>query len=119
MSAGATKHEPNPGGAGSTTPAAATPANATPANALDAIVELSHRFGAAPDFTRAGGGNSSAKVDGVLYIKASGTQLATLTRESLIGLRMPSLLERLDVTEVTGAVTGTGGGSDEVIDAAV
>ena len=47
MSAGATKHETNAGGAGP----------ATAAGPLDAIVELSHRFGADPEFTRAGGGN--------------------------------------------------------------
>jgi rhamnose utilization protein RhaD (predicted bifunctional aldolase and dehydrogenase)/NAD(P)-dependent dehydrogenase (short-subunit alcohol dehydrogenase family) len=105
VSPGATKHETNGGAAGAT--------NA--AGPLDAIVELSHRFGTDPEFTRAGGGNSSAKVDGVLYIKASGTQLATLTKETLIGLRMASLLERLDAPNVGGAEAGR----DDVMDAAL
>jgi NAD(P)-dependent dehydrogenase (short-subunit alcohol dehydrogenase family)/rhamnose utilization protein RhaD (predicted bifunctional aldolase and dehydrogenase) len=54
-------------------------------------------------------------VDGVLYIKASGTELATLTRETLIGLRRASLLERLDAPDAGGAAAG----SDDVMDAAL
>jgi rhamnose utilization protein RhaD (predicted bifunctional aldolase and dehydrogenase) len=40
---------------------------------LEELVALSRRFGADPEFARGGGGNSSVKVDGVLYIKESGT----------------------------------------------
>ena len=44
------------------------------------MIELARRFGADPAFVRAGGGNSSAKADGVLYIKPSGVSLATIRR---------------------------------------
>ena len=59
------------------------------------LIAASNRFGADPEYVRAGGGNSSVKVDGVLYIKPSGTQLATLTADDLVGLRVDVLLERL------------------------
>ena len=59
------------------------------------VAELSRRFGADPEYTRGGGGNSSAKVDGVLYIKASGRSLASLTADALMPLRMEPLLELL------------------------
>ncbi len=50
------------------------------------MVALSHRFGEDPEYTRGGGGNISVKADGVLYIKPSGTSLATLTAQSVIAL---------------------------------
>ncbi|HEX7949964.1 MAG TPA: class II aldolase/adducin family protein [Candidatus Limnocylindrales bacterium] len=59
------------------------------------VARLSRRFGADPEYTRGGGGNSSAKMDGVLYIKASGQSLASLTGDALMPLRMEPLLELL------------------------
>ena len=47
---------------------------------LEAGAALSRRFGEDPQFSRAGGGNSSAKTDEVLYIKPSGVSLASMTR---------------------------------------
>ena len=64
-----------------------------PTGLLAEMVELSRRFGGDPEFVRAGGGNCSAKADGVLYIKPSGVSLATLTEESLIALAIEPLLE--------------------------
>lgn len=63
---------------------------------LAEMVGLSRRFGADAAFVRAGGGNSSAKADGVLSIKPSGVSLASLTEDSLIDLEMAPLLAVLD-----------------------
>lgn len=82
---------------------------------LATIVELSHSFGLDPEFSRAGGGNSSAKTDGVLYIKPSGAPLATLTAEALIALDVQTLLDQLDAPQRPDSI----GGSDEVMRAAV
>ena len=60
------------------------------------LIALSRRFGEDPEFTRGGGGNSSVKVDGVLYIKPSGTSLAALTPESVIALDIGPLMEFLN-----------------------
>lgn len=46
---------------------------------LATLVELSNHFGADPDWVLAGGGNTSYKDEHHLYIKASGTRLATIT----------------------------------------
>ncbi|MGZ6260678.1 MAG: SDR family NAD(P)-dependent oxidoreductase [Candidatus Limnocylindrales bacterium] len=81
----------------------------------DELIELSHRFGNDPDFARGGGGNSSVKADGVLYIKPSGTALASLTRGSLIAVEMEPLLELLDAPPGRPAA----GGTDEVLEVAL
>jgi rhamnose utilization protein RhaD (predicted bifunctional aldolase and dehydrogenase) len=43
---------------------------------LDALVEISRRYGSDPDWVLAGGGNTSWKEADRLYVKASGTSLA-------------------------------------------
>jgi rhamnose utilization protein RhaD (predicted bifunctional aldolase and dehydrogenase) len=83
------------------------PAEARRSTLLADMVSLSRRFGADAAFVRAGGGNSSAKADGVLSIKPSGVSLATLTQESLIDLEMAPLLAVLDEPE--GTVDPTAG----------
>ena len=93
---------------GARAPRRAQPA---PAHLLAEMVELSRRFGADPEFVRAGGGNSSAKVGGVLSIKPSGVSLATLTVESLITLAIDPLLELLEGEGRPGVAPG----SDEVL----
>jgi rhamnose utilization protein RhaD (predicted bifunctional aldolase and dehydrogenase) len=45
---------------------------------LDALVEISRRYGSDPDWVLAGGGNTSWKEAGRLYVKASGTSLAAI-----------------------------------------
>jgi rhamnose utilization protein RhaD (predicted bifunctional aldolase and dehydrogenase)/NAD(P)-dependent dehydrogenase (short-subunit alcohol dehydrogenase family) len=79
------------------------------------LIELSRRFGQDPGFARGGGGNSSVKADGVLYIKPSGISLSTLTAEELIGLEIGPLLEVLDAPPGQPIV----GGTDEVFRVAV
>jgi rhamnose utilization protein RhaD (predicted bifunctional aldolase and dehydrogenase)/NAD(P)-dependent dehydrogenase (short-subunit alcohol dehydrogenase family) len=67
----------------------------TPVATLDELIEVARRFGRDPEFSRGGGGNASAKVDGVLYIKPSGVRLATLTAGDLVPLDMAPLLALL------------------------
>jgi len=81
------------------------------ADLLAEMIELARDFGADPAFVRAGGGNSSAKAGGILYIKPSGVPLATLTEEALIALAIEPLLEILD----RGSTSGSLPGSDEVL----
>lgn len=63
------------------------------------LLEASHRFGGDPEYVRAGGGNASVKLDGVLYIKPSGTPLATLAADDLVPLRLDVLLDALHADE--------------------
>lgn len=84
------------------------------------LIRLANDYGADPSYARAGGGNASVKHDGVLYIKPSGTTLATLRDEDLVPLRVDVLLEALRSDEpVAGdpvmaaaeaALVGTTGG---------
>lgn len=78
---------------------------------LNDLVALSRRFGEDPQFTRGGGGNSSVKADGILYIKPSGTSLAALTSESVIPLDIAPLMELLDAAPGRPVA----GGTDEVM----
>ena len=63
---------------------------------LEAGAALSRLFGEDPQFSRAGGGNSSAKTDEVLYIKPSGVSLASMTAAALMPLALAPLLELAD-----------------------
>ncbi|MFV0450766.1 MAG: SDR family NAD(P)-dependent oxidoreductase [Propioniciclava sp.] len=62
---------------------------------IDELIRVANRYGADPTYSRAGGGNASAKVDGVLHIKPSGVPLATLTAADLVPLRIDVLLDAL------------------------
>ena len=56
---------------------------------------MSQRFGRDTEYSRGGGGNSSVKADGVVYIKPSGVPLATLEADDLVPLEMAPLLDLL------------------------
>ena len=73
-----------------------------PTDVLEQLIELAQRFGRDPEFSRGGGGNVSAKVDGILYIKPSGVALATLTAEDLVPLDMAPLLALLHADDAAG-----------------
>lgn len=60
------------------------------------IVELSHKYGANPDFVLAGGGNTSYKDDDFLYIKGSGTTLATISEEGFVKMNRAKLSAMFD-----------------------
>ncbi len=63
------------------------------------LIQVANAFGADPEYSRAGGGNASVKVDGVLRIKPSGVPLATLADADLVGLRNDVLLDALHSDE--------------------
>jgi NAD(P)-dependent dehydrogenase (short-subunit alcohol dehydrogenase family)/rhamnose utilization protein RhaD (predicted bifunctional aldolase and dehydrogenase) len=63
------------------------------------LIVVANAFGSDPEYSRAGGGNASVKVDGILRIKPSGIPLATLKAEDLVGLRNDVLLECLSSDE--------------------
>ncbi len=69
-------------------------------NLVEELISVANAFGADPEYSRAGGGNASVKVDGVLRIKPSGVPLATLTAADLVGLRNDVLLEALHSDEL-------------------
>ena len=54
------------------------------ATALESLVEYSNRYGSDPGMVLAGGGNTSMKTDQTLYVKGSGTSLATITEEGFV-----------------------------------
>jgi rhamnulokinase len=82
---------------------------ATAADLLEAGARLSRRFGEDAEYSRAGGGNSSVKHDGTLYIKPSGVSLASITTDSLMPLALAPLLDLAEADEDAAA------GSDPVM----
>jgi rhamnose utilization protein RhaD (predicted bifunctional aldolase and dehydrogenase)/NAD(P)-dependent dehydrogenase (short-subunit alcohol dehydrogenase family) len=51
----------------------------TSETAMDQLVKLSQYYGSDPEMVIAGGGNTSCKVDDILFVKGSGSALATIT----------------------------------------
>ncbi len=70
---------------------------------LDELIALAQQFGRDPEFSRGGGGNASAKTDGVVWIKPSGVPLATLEADDLVPLDRARLLEVLEAPEAPRA----------------
>jgi rhamnose utilization protein RhaD (predicted bifunctional aldolase and dehydrogenase)/NAD(P)-dependent dehydrogenase (short-subunit alcohol dehydrogenase family) len=64
-------------------------------DAIRQAVQMSQRFGRDTEYSRGGGGNSSVKANGVVYIKPSGVPLATLEADDLVPLDMAPLLDLL------------------------
>ena len=60
-------------------------------NTLEALIEYSRRYGADPALVNAGGGNTSAKENGIMYIKCSGTALAQASADSFARMDMTAL----------------------------
>ncbi len=59
-------------------PTSSSPLSADARSLLDALVEMSHAYGADPELVLAGGGNTSVKFDDHLLVKGSGTALADI-----------------------------------------
>ncbi|MCL2810784.1 MAG: class II aldolase/adducin family protein [Clostridia bacterium] len=57
------------------------------------LLEMSHRYGEDPAYVLAGGGNTSYKQDGVMWVKGSGAPLATMGEAQFV---------RMDVAKLTG-----------------
>lgn len=55
------------------------------------LIEISRFYGSDPDFLIAGGGNTSFKDNGILHVKASGYQLASITGDGFARLDMKKL----------------------------
>jgi rhamnose utilization protein RhaD (predicted bifunctional aldolase and dehydrogenase) len=68
----------------------------TAASEIDSLLDVSARIGGEPLLVQAGTGNTSIKLDGVLWIKASGKWLAHATRdEILIPVNLAETLRRI------------------------
>ncbi len=63
---------------------------------LTKLVELSNKYGSDPELVLAGGGNTSYKEDGVLYVKCSGTKLGTITADGFVAMDIGRLTELMD-----------------------
>lgn len=63
------------------------------------LIALANEIGGNTEFSRAGGGNASVKLNGILHIKPSGVPLATLQAEDLVPLRIDVLLDALHSDE--------------------
>jgi len=60
-------------------------------NGVEQLVGISREVGRDPEWVLAGGGNTSVKQEGFLFIKASGTGLADITPEGLVRMEMGKL----------------------------
>ena len=59
--------------------------------ALQKLQEMSNRYGADPHYVLAGGGNTSYKTGTTLFVKGSGTSLATIKAEDFVRLDRAAL----------------------------
>lgn len=55
---------------------------------MNKLIAMSHRYGSDARYVLAGGGNTSLKADGVLYVKASGTKLASIEETGFVKMDM-------------------------------
>lgn len=65
--------------------------------AIKALIEMSHRYGSDPEFVLAGGGNTSYKTEDMLYVKGSGTALATISESGFVKMdrkKLSAMLEK-------------------------
>ena len=60
---------------------------------LNELLELSHRYGKDMSYVIAGGGNTSWKNEELMYVKASGTELATIGGEGFVKMNLSRLDE--------------------------
>ena len=63
---------------------------------LKQLVELSNRYGSNPDLVLAGGGNTSYKENGILYVKCSGTSLSTIDDSGFVAMDIGKMHELMD-----------------------
>jgi len=65
---------------------------------MNDLLAMSRVYGSDERFVVKGGGNTSLKEDGVLYVKASGHALATIEEGGFVKMSMPSLKSMWSVT---------------------
>ncbi len=58
---------------------------------IDELISFSNRCGADKELVLAGGGNTSAKDGGYMFVKGSGTSLATITAEGFVKIDLDKL----------------------------
>ena len=63
---------------------------------LEVIEKISHKYGKDPSYVLAGGGNTSYKTDEYLYVKGSGTSLATITGDGFVKMSRACLAKIWD-----------------------
>ncbi|MCL2412445.1 MAG: class II aldolase/adducin family protein [Treponema sp.] len=63
---------------------------------LSLLVEMSNSYGSKDEFVVAGGGNTSFKEGGVMYVKGSGTTLATITPDQFVKMDLTMLSAMLE-----------------------
>jgi rhamnose utilization protein RhaD (predicted bifunctional aldolase and dehydrogenase)/NAD(P)-dependent dehydrogenase (short-subunit alcohol dehydrogenase family) len=64
---------------------------------MEKLIGISHYYGSDPDFVLAGGGNTSVKIGDRLFVKGSGSALATADANSFVELKrgvLDALLDR-------------------------
>lgn len=67
-------------------------------NELMLLQEMSNKYGSDPSYVLAGGGNTSYKTDDTLYVKGSGTSLATIKAEDFVRMDRSKLSSMWDKT---------------------
>jgi len=65
---------------------------------LKNLVEMSHKYGSDAEYVLAGGGNTSYKTDELIYVKGSGTSLATIKEEEFVVLYRDRLAQMWEKT---------------------
>lgn len=63
---------------------------------MESLVDFSRKYGGDPELVLAGGGNTSMKENGVLYVKGSGCSLATIDPEDFVALDISKLMKIFD-----------------------
>ncbi|PKL27674.1 MAG: aldolase, partial [Spirochaetae bacterium HGW-Spirochaetae-2] len=59
---------------------------------IEALLEISRRYGTDARYVLLGGGNTSYKIDDVMYVKASGHALGTIAEDGFVAMSMPRLM---------------------------
>ena len=60
---------------------------------MEKLIEFSRKYGSDPELVLAGGGNTSMKENGVLYVKGSGCSLATIEADNFVVLDISALVD--------------------------
>ncbi len=58
---------------------------------LTDLIEVSRKYGSDPDWVLVGGGNTSMKHEGAMFVKASGFELSTISAEGFVEMRLDAL----------------------------
>ena len=65
---------------------------------LQKLADMSNKYGKNPEYVLAGGGNTSYKDENYLYVKGSGTSLATIKPEEFVMMERAGLAAMMDKT---------------------